>query len=264
MLDLLDEIGSEVQWLHVPSHIGIRGNERADLLADEGRRWLPLLRGHVLAGPSVQEEEEPPMIEVFYQEPPEMEPDPPPPPTNPAPNTHSAGLPWRRHPPAGYFARHPCSQTSSWQRPRRGPSAGVSCHRIPPRYTRVLCLTLPLSPQPQRQAALGWMKHRSDWAQCETPSDCHPPATMSPDESRSLLDALNLVAMESPPPYPRGALLDSPASFDTASTNRCSTENSRCGTPVLSDVSTEDEETHEDEETQSYSTEASESMSQLS
>ena len=102
MLDLLDDIGSEVQWLHVPSHIGIRGNERADLLADEGRRLSPLLRGHVSTGPIVQEEEEPPMIEVFYQEPPDMEPDPPPPPLPAQPKcpfgwmasekTHPAGL----------------------------------------------------------------------------------------------------------------------------------------------------------------------------
>ena len=30
VLQLLDAIGPEVQWLHIPSHIGIRGNKRAD------------------------------------------------------------------------------------------------------------------------------------------------------------------------------------------------------------------------------------------
>ena len=45
---LLDEVeaqGSSVQRLHAPSHIGVRGNENADLLPDTGRSSL-LLRGY--------------------------------------------------------------------------------------------------------------------------------------------------------------------------------------------------------------------------
>ena len=48
MLELLDVTGGEVQWLHIPSHIGIRGDERADGLADEGRQKSPLLTGRCL------------------------------------------------------------------------------------------------------------------------------------------------------------------------------------------------------------------------
>jgi hypothetical protein len=47
---LLAETGSQgtaVHWLHNPSHIGIEWNEKADLLADMGRRTSPLLKGYV-------------------------------------------------------------------------------------------------------------------------------------------------------------------------------------------------------------------------
>ena len=86
VLDILEEIGLEVQWQHVLLHVGIRGNEKADSLADDGRRRSPLLRGHVSAGPTVHNDEEPPPphpMEVMYQEPPAIEEDPPPPPQQP-------------------------------------------------------------------------------------------------------------------------------------------------------------------------------------
>ena len=54
-LDLPDTIGSEIQWLHIPSHIGIKGNERADSLADQGRRKSLRLQGHVSIKPSALE-----------------------------------------------------------------------------------------------------------------------------------------------------------------------------------------------------------------
>ena len=79
VLDIMKKIGYEVQWLHVPSHIGIRGNDKADTMADEGRRRSPLLRGYVSAGPTAPEDEEPPSLEVLYQEPAELPDDPPPP-----------------------------------------------------------------------------------------------------------------------------------------------------------------------------------------
>ena len=60
VLDILDDIGPEIQWLHVPSHIGICGNEKADSFADEGRRRLPLLRGHVSVGPRTADDDDPP------------------------------------------------------------------------------------------------------------------------------------------------------------------------------------------------------------
>ena len=47
ILAAIEEAGAQVQWLHVPSHIGVIGNENADVLADMGRRKSPLLRGHI-------------------------------------------------------------------------------------------------------------------------------------------------------------------------------------------------------------------------
>ena len=47
ILDLLQQLGDEVKWLHVPSHIGIKGNSDADQLADVGRHKSPLLLGHI-------------------------------------------------------------------------------------------------------------------------------------------------------------------------------------------------------------------------
>ena len=40
---LVEKLGEAIKWLHVPSHIGIKGNGRADHLADVGRRRSPLL-----------------------------------------------------------------------------------------------------------------------------------------------------------------------------------------------------------------------------
>ena len=48
-LDLVDRVSATVKWLRVPSHTDIRGNERADVLAEEGRVRSPLY--HVLSLP---------------------------------------------------------------------------------------------------------------------------------------------------------------------------------------------------------------------
>ena len=47
VLSQLDVCGHEVHWIQVPSHIGIKGNHKADELADVGRRTSPLLFGHI-------------------------------------------------------------------------------------------------------------------------------------------------------------------------------------------------------------------------
>ena len=39
--------GTTIQWLHVPSHVGVDGNTLADQLADIGRRHSPVLKGQV-------------------------------------------------------------------------------------------------------------------------------------------------------------------------------------------------------------------------
>ena len=41
--------GTAAHWVQVPSHVGIEGNEKADVLADIGRRRSPLLRGYATA-----------------------------------------------------------------------------------------------------------------------------------------------------------------------------------------------------------------------
>ena len=48
-LDLVDKTSATVKWIRVPSHTDIPGNERADVLADEGRVSSPLY--HVLSLP---------------------------------------------------------------------------------------------------------------------------------------------------------------------------------------------------------------------
>ena len=47
ILHILEACGHVVHWLHIPSHIGINGNGRADQLADVGRRKSLLLFGHI-------------------------------------------------------------------------------------------------------------------------------------------------------------------------------------------------------------------------
>ena len=48
-LDLIDRVSAPVKWLRVPSHTDILGNERADVLAEEGGVSSPLY--HVLSLP---------------------------------------------------------------------------------------------------------------------------------------------------------------------------------------------------------------------
>ena len=56
--------GTSIQWLHVPSHIGVDGNTHADRPADIGRRRSPLLKGQVTVsvagGESLDESESEP------------------------------------------------------------------------------------------------------------------------------------------------------------------------------------------------------------
>ena len=48
-LDLVDKVTATVKWIQVPSHTDILGNERADVLVEEGRVSSPLY--HVLSLP---------------------------------------------------------------------------------------------------------------------------------------------------------------------------------------------------------------------
>ena len=51
ILHLVEKLGEAIKWLHVPSHIGIKGNGRAEHLADVGRRRSPLLFGLISIRP---------------------------------------------------------------------------------------------------------------------------------------------------------------------------------------------------------------------
>ena len=98
ILELTERHGTEIKWMHVPSHIGIRGNEKADQLADLGRRKSPLLFGRISVTPRQDDEEEERElldgeISVWGDE---EEPPPPPPgggePPHPLPDaTNAAG-----------------------------------------------------------------------------------------------------------------------------------------------------------------------------
>ena len=50
-------VGIAVQWMHVPSFIGIKDNSPANHLANVGQRQSPLLLGHISICPSPLEEE---------------------------------------------------------------------------------------------------------------------------------------------------------------------------------------------------------------
>ena len=58
ILELTERYGTKIKWIHIPSHIGIRGNEKADQLADLGSRKSPLLFGRISVAPRQEDEEE--------------------------------------------------------------------------------------------------------------------------------------------------------------------------------------------------------------
>ena len=116
-----------------------------------------------------------------------------------------------------------------------------------PPYTPVLFQrhTLPalFPPTPASKQARGAVTPRVQGPARTTFRSPLPPSPMTPRESRNLLSSVNLVAMQSPAPLAFGTEPDSPATADTASTDRCSTNNSRCITPDRLSVTTEDAET---------------------
>ena len=58
ILHLVEQLGDAIKWQHVRSHIGIKGNKRADHLADVGRLHSPLLFGLISIRPSPPLEDE--------------------------------------------------------------------------------------------------------------------------------------------------------------------------------------------------------------
>ena len=58
ILHLVEKLGEAIKWLHVPSHIGLKGNGRVDHLADVGRRRSPLFFGLISTPPPPTPEDE--------------------------------------------------------------------------------------------------------------------------------------------------------------------------------------------------------------
>ena len=44
LMILIDQSKAHLAWIKVPSHTGLQGNERADFLAEAGRKMSPLYR----------------------------------------------------------------------------------------------------------------------------------------------------------------------------------------------------------------------------
>ena len=55
-LQVIEQAGTAVLWMHVPSHVGIVGSTHADTLVDMGCRKSPLLRGYVTTARRSQHE----------------------------------------------------------------------------------------------------------------------------------------------------------------------------------------------------------------
>ena len=94
VLDLIESAHSPTHWMHIPSHIGIKGNTRADHLADVGRRKSPLLFGHVSVSQTGQQQ--PPdnddvqsLADLLEEEAPELD-EPPLPESQLTPLRHTA------------------------------------------------------------------------------------------------------------------------------------------------------------------------------
>ena len=58
VLHPVEQLGDAIKWLHVPSHISVKGNGRADHLADVGRCRSPLLFGLIFIRPTPPMEDE--------------------------------------------------------------------------------------------------------------------------------------------------------------------------------------------------------------
>ena len=248
ILDLVDQLRDTVKWLHVPSHIGIKGNGRADHLADVGRHRSPLLFGrisiHPPAPPPPPADEEPELPdeesiwgwEEGQVSQPEAAPGPgeeidTPPETQP--NT-----PAKLEPPspAPLWDIEICTPVQLNKRARiTTPGSLIPWSNTKPRGTHsedvtpVMCrrLTTPHQVGPAHTTF-------------RTP---HPHSLLSPLAPVQLLASLELVAMEGEDPLsPRSLAFSAsskearsddfaPASPSTASTVLCSTEGSRCFTP---------------------------------
>ena len=240
ILELTDRLRDEVKWLHVPSHIGIKGNGRADHLADVGRRRSPLAFGHISICPPPPPDEEPleqdeeslwVWEEAEFSQPRSLEP-----------------APWMPETPLPALMRtltglHPTPPTPLWdieictpaqtQKKARYIAAGHSHPFQPARHREGADHTPAVGSLVHTLYRVGPVRNTFRTPQSKSP--------LSPQASRQLRASLELVAMEgkaAPGPLDFedssqetrlvASALDSPS---TASTVSCSSEGSRCVTP---------------------------------
>ena len=236
--------------LHIPSHIGIKGNTRADHLADVGRRKSPLLFGHVSVSQTGQQQ--PPdnddvqsLADLLEEEAPELD-EPPLPESQLTPLRHTAEE-YSTPPPPPRTPRRPTpSQDIEDCTPARNP-------KYPKRFTPHTVAYTPLSNLrarlPHTSLATPSTVHcmHTPWEALERRTTFHtpqPPSPMSPRVAANLLAELQLVEMdweqgpsqadtESMPSSHTSSRHTSPASrmSDDASTLSCSTMCSHCTTP---------------------------------
>ena len=251
ILELVERWGEEVKWLHIPSHIGIKGNGRADHLADVGRRRSPLLFGRISRRPHPTEKEDAPLPEetsIWGWEENEYSqsltpltapheaamPSTPPVTQSYTPVTTPSGRPTPLSPLWDIEVCTPVQIKKKQRQATPGSTLQWSAVRGPlPNHTEATPATSRRTSTPYRVGPARTTFH--------TPQSLSP---MSPRVSLQLLASLELVAMEGEEPLsPRKELnyetssqephsdASAPGSPSTASTMSCSTEGSRCLTP---------------------------------
>ena len=245
ILELTDRYGTEIKWMHIPSHIGIRGNEKADQLADLGRRKSPLLFGRISVSPRLEEEEEErellegeASVWGYEEEPPLPEEDCPPTPCR-SPRTPQATPKRQVGMPSPGIIESPL-----WDVEICTPAMIRKCRRIgtPEPQSQIRCTPrpsrMPLHSQPTPMSGVHHTPRVVGPNRCtfQTPE---PPSPLTPSARTNLLRSLNLVEMEGGGTPPEGVMSDSwmaedsdtESVADTDSGMSCSTACSLCFTP---------------------------------
>ena len=242
----VQRLGDEVKWLHVPYLKGIKGNGRADHLADVGRRRLPLLFGRISMPPPPPpvEDDEPDQCEeesIWGWEESEIS----------RPESVLQADMGEDTPPATQPSTpaksQPLSPTQLWDIEFCTPVQVTKRARVPTPESAIPWSIV----RPSRMGSTG--KTPLTCRRATTPYQVGPACTtfhtpqplspMSPQASVQLLTSLELVAMEAEDPLsPRSpdfsvssqetrSAISTPDSPSTASKVSCSTAGSRCATP---------------------------------
>ena len=202
ILELTDRYGTEIKWIHIPSHIGIWRNEKADQLADLSRRKSPLLFGRISVAPRREDEEEErelfegeASVWGYEEEPPPSEEDHSPTPCR-TPQTPQATPQRLVGIPSPEIIDSPL-----WDVEVCTPAMVRKCRRIDTPQPRSQIkytpqpLRLPLQSQPTPMSGVHHTPRVIGPSRCtfQTPE---PPSPLTPSARTNLLRSLNLVEME--------------------------------------------------------------------